>query len=1002
MTGLYFLIMCSLGILKPIKNAFALVGLGEVQFYRVYFVSAAVMLFVPAYSRLADRIPPRRLIPAIALFFGLNLLLFRALYLDGSVIFGLVFYGWYDLYAAVLVTQFFIATQLVFDARVAKRAYPVVIAGGALGATLGGAITGFSAQLLETPNLLLVAAGFLLIFTLALPGEWKRAPEPAATGKVRRKEKLTAAEFRTVLRDPHVRLIAATVLVGVLVKQLVDYQFNTITGEVFQTRDAISAFQGKFHAATQWLPLVALVALRPILQRWGVGAVLFMLPVTLLLANVGLVLWWSLAAAAVAKGADIGLRHTAERTGREILYVPVPENIKLKAKVYIDVAVEEGIGKMLSGVLILVLIAAIGYTRVGYAAAVLTLVWLVAVVAIREEYVRTLARSIQGRFASFKGVFASAADASTLPVVRQALESGDTLQLAFVLDLLDEADPQMIEPLGGELHQLLEHPSPEIRERTLTTLMRIPERIDVRRVREKVSDIDERVREAAVQTLCLARPAERERIVCELLEADEPPVRMAALACLAQGILPPEVAHSLGRSHLERRLGAAEREGANRRAELALTAATLGADSRVPTILAPLLEDSDPQVAAAALRSAGALGHEEFYARIVSALRSSRTREAARAALIRQGSRVVQPLVNDLVNGGVDPGVRRHIPAVLGGIPAQETVDGLLHSIEAPETDDLLDYRTLKVLNKLRVRHPDLTFDAPPLPAVLERELEAASHYQAARAGLATLGVELPTAKLLQSALREAWTDRRERVFRCLGLMYPPDEMYRCYLAVSSGDPIPRANALEWLEQTVGYATFQRLLPVLQDGATAGAGGVELRRVLGDLTREGDAWLAECAAQTLIELGLDGGSEERDGKMNLIEKVFLLQQIDLLHDARSSHLALLASIAEEVEVEPGTLLLQQGEPTDALYVVIRGSVELRGMGEQVLLAQNGTAFGTWALIDEAPSLVSARAIEPTQLLRITRRDFYDLLADHHELALGLLQGLARRVRTLVS
>jgi CRP-like cAMP-binding protein len=136
--------------------------------------------------------------------------------------------------------------------------------------------------------------------------------------------------------------------------------------------------------------------------------------------------------------------------------------------------------------------------------------------------------------------------------------------------------------------------------------------------------------------------------------------------------------------------------------------------------------------------------------------------------------------------------------------------------------------------------------------------------------------------------------------------------------------------------------------------------------------------------------------------MNLIEKVFLLQQVDLLQGARSAHLALLASIAEEVEVEPGTVLIRQGEPTDALYVVIRGAVELRGAGEQLLVARDGTPFGTWALIDESPSLFSARAVEDTRLLRITRSDFYDLLADHHELALGLLQGLARRVRTLVS
>ncbi|NIU78656.1 MAG: Crp/Fnr family transcriptional regulator, partial [Gammaproteobacteria bacterium] len=53
-----------------------------------------------------------------------------------------------------------------------------------------------------------------------------------------------------------------------------------------------------------------------------------------------------------------------------------------------------------------------------------------------------------------------------------------------------------------------------------------------------------------------------------------------------------------------------------------------------------------------------------------------------------------------------------------------------------------------------------------------------------------------------------------------------------------------------------------------------------------------------------------------------------------------------------------------------------------------------------ALIDGAPSLVDATVTERSRLLRITRSEFYDLLADHPELALGLLQGLARRFRRI--
>ena len=136
--------------------------------------------------------------------------------------------------------------------------------------------------------------------------------------------------------------------------------------------------------------------------------------------------------------------------------------------------------------------------------------------------------------------------------------------------------------------------------------------------------------------------------------------------------------------------------------------------------------------------------------------------------------------------------------------------------------------------------------------------------------------------------------------------------------------------------------------------------------------------------------------------MDLVEKVFLLQQVDLLQGARSAQLALLASIANVQDIPAQTTLIRQNEPTSALYVVIRGAVELRTTGNQVMEARDNAAFGTWALIDQAPSMLTAHTIEPTRVLCIDRDDFHDLLNENPELALGLLQGLARRVRTLVA
>jgi hypothetical protein len=372
---------------------------------------------------------------------------------------------------------------------------------------------------------------------------------------------------------------------------------------------------------------------------------------------------------------------------------------------------------------------------------------------------------------------------------------------------------------------------------------------------------------------------------------------------------------------------------------------------------------------------------------MIASLRDPATREAARDSLTLIGEPAVAPLAASLLDPDTPERLRRLIPGMLARIPAQQTVDAMLRLVLAPQTDQLLDFRTLKALSKLRARHPGLRFDPVLVWQVAERESDHALSYAAVRAGLSASDADGCVGRLLAAALEDGERERREGVFRCLGLLYPPEPVWRAFLAVTGGRPASRANALEWIEQTIGTARARRLAAAIEPRAAD-----RPRLSPRDLVDDGDAWIAYLARSF---------TNPTETGMELIEKVFLLQQVDLLRGARGAHVALLASIADEIDVPADTVLLPAGEPPAALYVVARGSVELHGVGERLVVGEEH-AFGTWALIDDQPSLLEARTLEPSRLLRVTRADFHDLLVDHGELALGLLQGLAGRVRSLVA
>jgi CRP-like cAMP-binding protein len=137
-------------------------------------------------------------------------------------------------------------------------------------------------------------------------------------------------------------------------------------------------------------------------------------------------------------------------------------------------------------------------------------------------------------------------------------------------------------------------------------------------------------------------------------------------------------------------------------------------------------------------------------------------------------------------------------------------------------------------------------------------------------------------------------------------------------------------------------------------------------------------------------------------ELNLVEKVIALEGVELLGVLSPDHMASIAMIATEVQVPPGGVILDAAKPVDALYVILDGSVELVRDGSVLDTAGQNAVLGAWALFDEDDPLpLTARATHDTHLLRISRDDFYDLLADNSDITSAIFSTLVKRFRQLV-
>ncbi len=129
-----------------------------------------------------------------------------------------------------------------------------------------------------------------------------------------------------------------------------------------------------------------------------------------------------------------------------------------------------------------------------------------------------------------------------------------------------------------------------------------------------------------------------------------------------------------------------------------------------------------------------------------------------------------------------------------------------------------------------------------------------------------------------------------------------------------------------------------------------------------------------------------------------VEKVLFLKSIDLFRALPGEDLAQIAEIAEEILVGEGEMVFSEGEPGDALYIVVEGRVRVH-RGEQAL-AELGEreCFGEMSVLDSEPRSASVSSLSEALLLKIGREDFRDILAERPEISLGIIKVLSRRLR----
>jgi CRP/FNR family transcriptional regulator, cyclic AMP receptor protein len=138
---------------------------------------------------------------------------------------------------------------------------------------------------------------------------------------------------------------------------------------------------------------------------------------------------------------------------------------------------------------------------------------------------------------------------------------------------------------------------------------------------------------------------------------------------------------------------------------------------------------------------------------------------------------------------------------------------------------------------------------------------------------------------------------------------------------------------------------------------------------------------------------------------SLTSAASLLATTGLFHDLDAETLRGLAERSIQRRYRRGQLIVSQGDPGDSLFVIAEGLVKVTVSspdGEEMVLITlgPGETFGELALVDGGPRSASVEAIEPTEVLVLGRKGFFELVLERPGIVEGLLHSLGGLIRRL--
>jgi len=831
-----FIIITTLLMVKPAINSLFLSELSS-DALPLGYVLTAIMAIIGSYfyNKALEKYALNIIIDRTIIGSVISLILFGVV-LNFQLAHGFLLYIpyiWVAIFGLLSASQFWILANLVYNVREAKRVFGFIGSGAIAGGIFGGYLTSLLTTFLDTENLLFFAA-FLLACCIPITRFiWKTEVLKLNTFQVaiRTDPKEEGSPLKLIKQSKLLRLIALIVGISVLIAKLVDYQYSDYASRLISDPDELTSFFGFwFSTLSVFSLLIQLFLTKRIVGTFGVGKSLLWLPSGILIGSILLLILPQLWVVIFIKIVDGSLKQSVNKAATELLSIPIPIDIKKKTKTFTDVVVDS-IATGMAGFILIFFINGLQIPSTYISLIIIALIslWLYFIYNLKKEYITAFKALFENSvFKESKTPKKEIKVTSIVETVINVFKEGNEKQIIHMLQKTLEVKD---ERFFGSIKRLLDHKSEKVRSMAIENLYFLKSENLSAKIEEMVHDEDQDVTTSAFRYLLKHYKKDTVELFNKYLNSTDKTIANAALIGLSLELRNnPQLQY---RFNLDDKIESAlvllqkiENPIEKTNALNAIIEAI--GNSRLEKFYAVIkthLNSDQLEVLNHVILSASKTLEHQFIDDIISHLSSKKTRDTAMEAIYFYGEPIIDILLKKIKEDTFEYEDDIYVIQIIEKFASQKAINALIKLTE--NTEHNIKIEAIEALKRLKWKHPNLVIKDR---FIVDKILDECNLYQNTLSVIHSQiviqykkKVQIPESqeenearkKLIQ--LLEMRLDRQlERIFRFLGIKYPPSDVDPILSTILKGKEEQRIHAIEFLDNILDSELKKELMPVAE------------------------------------------------------------------------------------------------------------------------------------------------------------------------------------------